>query len=1159
MGRICVKVKKGLRIFLIVLIAAIVIGAAVVFLPSIIGLFKKDAPEDASRQLEELADEYKEVSYDEKKGYAYVNNRIVLIADYDASEWEIESLLDRYDATIAYADPALGIYYVALEGSHTLKELKNLAETLKESYLVEDAYVDPVMLMEDDAVEIDEDVTPVYPTDDWDGASWDVDVPRDENWGMEAVRAPKAWAFLDELETVRVGLIDSLVNRDHPDLDVKHAYYTQYDREKNVITTMEVPDYFDPDSKGHGTHVAGIMAATWNDEGVSGLLGNKAELYYSCAREKNDSGYYTAMTYYLAIKNLVDQDVRAINISQNSGWELCFAASRGNKNAIAYLEDQAKTAGALLKRLIRTRQSNGSPDFVICISAGNVNNIEFYKKDDAPYGYSLNSSTLFERSYSGDALAYYNNFLATIEDEEVKNRIIVVGSVGIDAGHSSKKETCYSYADSSNVGDRVDICAPGKNIYSCVNSGYGIKSGTSMATPHVTAAAAMLFAANPDLTGPQVKQILKASTYGRYYYTGGNSGLLDVNAAVQRALATREQNVHHVIPNSGSDALDLCFIVDTTGSMGDDIDNAKENMRSILAKLSEKSSNYRVAFVDYRDFYERTYDSDDYPAKVQLPFSDDDDVIYNAIYALDLGYGGDSNETVYSGIMTALGLDWRPNATRVIILMGDAQPLDPEPYTGYTYDSIVKALYYADVSIDAENSDRRVLGDAEDSEISVYSLFTSDSYSGYDSFFDSIATDTGGMLTNVENADEVADAISDSIDMIEVGTAQTVRLEFGEENSEETAEIYSEAGEYLFSIPLDEKGRFRLDGVEPGKYRWKIERLGAGGSFTVKADREAVTPKKSDAWYSFALRIWHRHKVLLFVCAGGLIVLTVGILLLVKAIKKRKKNGPKPPKPEKTAKKPQVNRASGAAPQPVRPRQPANDTRYAAPQPVRPQQPANGTRYAAPQPVRPQQPEAPHRDVFRNAQKPAPARNTWVSEPPTEKREETPNVFVDMPTPAPARNTWVSEPATEKREETPNVFVDMPTPAPVENTWVSEPPTEKREETPNVFVDMPTPAPVENTWASEPPTEKREETPNVFVDMPTPAPVENTWAKGQVEARLPAQEWICPNCHGKNEASLTVCDYCGTEAPKPTFCKKCGRRLEESERFCLKCGTPQKE
>ena len=1035
--------KKGLRIFLIVLIAAIVLGAAVVFLPSIIGLFQKEDPQaNPTRQLEELADEHKDISYDEKKGYAYVNNRIVLIADFDASQWEIESLLRGYEATIAYADPTLGIYYVGLEGSHTLKELKNLAEALKESYLVEDAYVDPVMLMEEDDIEIDGSVTPVYPKGDkWDGASWDVDVPRDANWGMEAVRAPRAWAFSDELQTVRVGLIDSMVSRDHPDLDVKHAYYSKYDSDTKEITVSEVPDSWI--AEDHGSHVAGIMAAAWNEEGVSGLLGDKGELYYSTAT----NGYYTSMTFYLAIKALVDQDVRAINISLNTNRLIGFAASKGNKNAVAYLEDQAKTAGILLKRYIRSRQRENLPDFVVCVAAGNVNTMQFYKNEDEPYGYTQTRHSLFERTYSGDVQAYYNNFLNAIEDEEVKSRIIVVGSVGIDSRHSSRKETRFAYSSFSNIGSRVDICAPGEDIYSCYTTGYGYMSGTSMATPHVTAAAAMLFAANPDLTGPQVKQILKVSTYGRYYYTGGNSGLLDVNAAVQRALATREQRVPQVIPSSGGDALDLCFIVDTTGSMGDDIDNAKENMRSILAKLSEKSSNYRVAFVDYRDFSERTYDSDDYPAKVQLPFSDDDDVIYNAIYALDLGYGGDSNETVYSGIMTALGLDWRPNATRVIILMGDAQPLDPEPYTGYTYDSVVKALYYADVSIDAENSDRRVLGDAEDSEISVYSLYTSDSYSGYDSFFDSIATDTGGMLTNVENADEVADAISDSIDMIEVGTAQTVRLDFGEENSEETAEIYSEAGEYLFSVPLDEKGRIRLDDVEPGKYRWKIDRLDAGGSFTVKTERETVTPKKSDAWYSFVLRIWHRHKVLLFVCTGGLILLIVGVILLVHAIKKRKNNRPLPP----------VNSKLKTAPKP----------------PVRPQQPANNTRYAAQPQVRPQQPAAPRRDIFLDVQKPAP----------------------------------------------------------VEKTWATEPPTEKLEEASNVFVDMPTPAPVEKTWASEQP----------------------------VKAHGPAQDWICPNCRGRNDASLTVCEYCGTEAPKPMFCKKCGRRLEESERFCLRCGTPQKE
>lgn len=59
---------------------------------------------------------------------------------------------------------------------------------------------------------------------------------------------------------------------------------------------------------------------------------------------------------------------------------------------------------------------------------------------------------------------------------------------------------------------KPDLVAPGNHILSCASgpdNGYGVKSGTSMSTPQVSGAAALMLEKNPELTNVQIKMKLK--------------------------------------------------------------------------------------------------------------------------------------------------------------------------------------------------------------------------------------------------------------------------------------------------------------------------------------------------------------------------------------------------------------------------------------------------------------------------------------------------------------------------------------------------------------------------------------------------------------------------------------------------------------------------
>lgn len=895
--------KRILIVVLVLLLLLALFVAAWVFL--IVPNWISPENESGELQLEfhEFAEESETIDFNESNGVLYVNNEVVVFVEPSAAQEEIAALFDRYDADVDDSMADISVYKLIFRKGMTYDELESRVKKLKSNAIVEDAYLNTVVGLEEDALDEADEFeyqSPLYPNDPWNHDAWNTTVPSGENWGMEAIDAPGAWGYLDQLSPVKVGLIDSMPNTSHEDLSFASSRCLFIDESTGKTSTNK---YTRP-GEDHGTHVAGTMNGEWNNGvGVSGMMGGKGELYF-CAVYYDSNGnitvrFATAYSYLLALKTLIDQDVQVINISQNTSRLIGFAASHGNQNAIDYLSRQADLTEKGLLRIITTREESGKPDFVICVAAGNSNSTYYYRDKKQPYGYR-EKMTAWEsiksafgwRGEIGNSQALYNNFLNLMDEEPVKDRVIVVGAVGMDAKASTLSHTQYSYASFSNVGSRVDIVAPGVNVYSCAAKGYRVLSGTSMATPHVSGVAGLVFAANPALSGPDVKHILLSSAVGRFYHGGDYSGLLNANDSVVNALKTVETPVEKVLKTEIDNGLDLCFVVDTTGSMGDDIDNAKENMANILEHLAEKTENYRIALIDYRDFSSRSGYSVDYPYQVQLYFTNNNADITAAIDNLDLGNGGDNEETVYSALMAAVNLDWRSDAKKVIIILGDAAPLDPEPTTNYTYETVLLALFHADISIDYSESDDRVVDGLDSSLINVFSIGAGASADAED-FFEEISASTGGSYASVDDASKVGDAIIDSIEQIEVVETATVNVDFGDAMANQRINLYS-GKDYLFTFETDDDGQFVLDSIQPDKYRWTSNSLYGSGSFEVESNAKSAAVKITRSyWFAPMLRFWDQHtQQICVVLAAYLIVCMALPLALAGVRKKRKKPAP---------------------------------------------------------------------------------------------------------------------------------------------------------------------------------------------------------------------------------------------------------------------------
>ena len=609
------------------------------------------------------------VEQDNDTGILYVNNEVLVMLENDFSKEEFTKYLAPLGGKIVGELSDINEYQIQLERSLTYSELSSLVNDLQNRDEV--LYASPNY-----AFQISENY---YPDDSRWKNEWS-NIPGGENWGMEAIDVPGAWEYRNQMQPVNVGILDLMFDVNHKDLNFVEQPLG------NVAATSGEWD-------NHGTHVAGTIAATFdNGTGVTGVL-PKVNLYGVSARglEKNKYSYVQSLEmafYYLVVK----KNCSVINFSMSVDT-LTFCAAKDDK----YNEELKKIAGDIsefFKLLI-----NNDYSFVICKAAGNQNEVNggyrYFKKDEEDHSkypylyyryedykkylkgdktneeyfafYKDKQKEIEKRLESGNVDAKYD-ILGAIDDVEVQKRIIMVGSAenlthkegGLLGIGSKTIHDGYKIAVDSQCGECVSVIAPGVNIYSTIKNSYGVMSGTSMACPHVSGIAGLIFSVNPDIDSDLVKEIIRESAVGKYGEYG--YGMANAKNAVEMALEYKnKKKTDEQLPRTTalSNERNIVLTLDTSGSMdGTPIQETVKAANKFVDTVLEEDASIGIV----------TYESS---AHCISEFSGNMSVLKNAlseVYAL-----GGTN--IDEGLQQACEMLSSGNARKkMIILMTDGEP-----------------------------------------------------------------------------------------------------------------------------------------------------------------------------------------------------------------------------------------------------------------------------------------------------------------------------------------------------------------------------------------------------------------------------------------------------------------------------------------------------
>ena len=317
------------------------------------------------------------------------------------------------------------------------------------------------------------------------------DIHFNDQWNLRSMNILKAWDIEKGNPSVVVAVVDSGIMSEHPDLQ------NQLWHNPDEIPSNGVDD----DDNGYVDDIIG-----WDFTDAPTLQGH-GDWKTRDNQPNDETGHGTQVSGIIAAET--DNGTGIAGIARNCRIMTLRAGFRVGGGAFLQNDDVAAS--------IVYAADNGAQ--VINLSLGDTVNA-FLIRDAVEYADNRGCLLIAAAGNSSEPVSLYPAAL---------HNVISVAALDSDW-----------QLGGSNFGASIDIAAPGEDVLttdlftnrSPADERYGYKSGTSMATAHVSGAAALLFSANPSCSNGQVRQWLTYSVRQLTVPQLVGAGLIDAYAAL---------------------------------------------------------------------------------------------------------------------------------------------------------------------------------------------------------------------------------------------------------------------------------------------------------------------------------------------------------------------------------------------------------------------------------------------------------------------------------------------------------------------------------------------------------------------------------------------------------------------------------------------------